>query len=290
MWTWHIARASLPRVPFRQLRWRGTPSQNEGFRLRVRRIVAQALGLLDVTWRVLHYANMRGQRTALWNSAEAQHPFYVDARPQTWLGPYSHEKYYILGQICRELWRRLSWGHNSWEGYIMFLKRGACNDHSACHLSLPEIRLNERLWEHDNAVPPALDAVVGEDAWSAAGTGGPCWAPRVMLHEALHWVKPPLMGHLIDVRVKGNEFQDDRGPCPGDVLDDDGDYHPCYHGGCAQGLIQQNPIWGIRNIDNYAYLMRNMGMHYSDLVRAHDAEFPRPDLPCTGANCISVDW
>src|SRR5690606_26840005 len=130
----------------------------------------------------------------------------------------------------------------------------------------PKIRLNDNVWGPGQTASPADDPIVGPPAWQATTVEnvGPCWAQRLIIHELLHWI--PGLGILKDVVVNSNRAIDDRGPCPASILDDDYNLHRCYHGVCSLALIAQKPSLGLTNIDNYAYLIRNMGMYYSNLV------------------------
>ena len=140
--------------------------------------------------------------------------------------------------------------------------------------------LNTTWFDHD-----VFDTDPG--TWfEVAGNRGPCWHQRLMIHERLHWVGKGLFDWVFTFEPAVDNS--DRGPCPA-VRVDDMRTEVCYHGFCATGIAKwSNDYYAQHNVDNYAYLIRNMALFWARRM----ASIPTPTFDqCDSGDCtVPETW
>lgn len=233
----------------------------------VRRYVYPYEGNYPLKPAVVNAVNMWNEMRSFWNEMGEETlgwllagiprpPQYMDPRPVTWLGPFSWYKAERLYSVVANLRDQLAAGYNFKDSYTIWCA-GGCGGSGACHGAKHLIQLTDRFFNWDD------DSNSGNWQRTWFGRTEPCDAHRLLIHEVMHW--------------NGNELNDqlywhpqaerDRGPCPRDPGLGGNGRRPCRHGFCGTRLAHENNSYQANhNIDNYAYLIRNIALHWANEV------------------------
>lgn len=293
---WSNAKSALQSLalPYRRLKFSGCTPGAENF---VRIVWTQSLALANVASRVIARFLVLGfpEEFLLYNTNTLQppsqisvflnfwenmgretlsgpppnpqrQPQFMDPRPRTWLGSPSRKKAARLFSIAHWLHTMLRHGYNQKKSYIIWCSAGCAKGKGACHLTKDRIQLTDRFFD-----------------WGRISFSGisPCDGQRLLMHEILHWSEHG----LIDQSYWHPDSRDlnDRGPCSVNATDlGKAGRRGCHHGFCATRLASEASSWQAEhNVDNYAYLIRNIGLHWAETVASNPARFPLPFDPFT---------
>lgn len=201
-------------------------------------------------------------------------PEYMDPRPRTWLGQLSKKSALRLFSVTAYLHSLMARGYNTKKSYVIWCANG-CGGAGACHGAKDRIQLTDRFFNRDRIEFSGRHA-------------RPCDAQRLLMHEILHF-----SGHGLNDQLywhPDSENSEDRGPCGRiNPLGDDG-RRKCYHGFCATRMAHENSNFqSTHNVDSYAYLIRNIGLHWVSEVTRNPANFPLPLQLLSGTACAGED-
>lgn len=274
-WSWQdTVRRRLPSLRFRRLRYWNQPLWEEGCngpgspqRENMQILWGQTLGMVEIASIVLRrYLEGRTDqdRRKFWGapgqSFVVGEPEFVDPNPWVWLGTYNTHKAGRLLAIVDTVRRRMLFGHDYVKQYMIWC-RNRTWEQSGGSTSYGRIRFD---WSVLATSPNDEFQMNRVAIWE--DTRHPCWSHRVLMHEILHWIGFDL--YDIPVTFQHPEIPDtDRGPSPVYPI---GEKYMglCYGGVCAKQIARspttaKNPE---KNVDNYAYLIRNLALHWTSEV------------------------
>lgn len=265
-WEYFRASADLQRLLHRPISFSGC-SATEKTNLTV--AYEMALGMLEVVQR-MGVAWQFVNPNSLWIGHNSYQPNFVDPRPRKWMGPFSTSS-----------WNRF-FGVVSGLRHQMFdrtceitCKSSVCGSAGACSLGFMKIRIRH---DHADVLPERFPT---SDQFKTQ-----FWLAKTILHELLHFGGFDCADKLVWATLAEN----DGGACPPILIDDWKLLpHKCYGGACAKALAADWPSAALKNIDNFAFLIRNMGMYWSSEVRLRPEFYPPLGSYCQG-NCTNVAW
>lgn len=255
---------------------------------------SQTLGMATVAYMVVKrfiHDGTSDERRAFWgdeNTGNLGEPNYVNPVPYSWMGPYSSWKSNRLFIIIRDLVYRMMFGPKQ-DGSFQYSIW--CRNKSTTGSSTwKRIRFNWNYFytelQNVNLTDEPNDQFAMHPEWGDQGHPlewrdrlRPCYHHRLLMHEILHW-----MGYgMGDWQFQFRQCEDtDQGPC--DPFLGHWALKTTYGGWAAQFLasVESSPdAWKLgtarpyKNCDNYAFLIRNLALHWAVEVMGID-RFPNP--------------